>query len=67
MSRRTAWRIARQQGWASTYAAEYLAVTQLQADALITIDPELAAKARDLVPLARLAALTAEEDPVPDG
>ena len=59
VSRRTAWKIAQEQGWETTFDAEYLAVTRLQADALITIDPQLAAKAADIVPLARLAALTA--------
>ena len=58
VSRRTAWKIAREQGWDTTLDAEYLAVTRLQADALVTIDPGLAARARDLVPLAPLAALT---------
>ena len=45
-------------GCDTTLDAEYLAVTRLQADALVTIDPGLAAKARDLVPVAPLAALT---------
>ena len=58
VSRRTAWKIAREQGWDTTLDAEYLAVTRLQADALVTIDPGLASKARDLVPVAPLAALT---------
>ena len=58
VSRRTAWKIAREHGWTSTYDAEYLAITRLQADALITIDPKLAAKAEGLVPLAPLSALT---------
>ena len=58
VSRRTAWKIARAQGWETTYEAEYLAVTQLQADALVTIDPEMAAKAKGLVPTAHLDALT---------
>jgi predicted nucleic acid-binding protein len=58
VSRRTAWKIAREQGWGTTLDAEYLAVTRLQADALVTIDPGLAARARDVVPLAPLAALT---------
>jgi len=31
VSRRTAWRIAREQNWDTTYDAEFLAVTQLQA------------------------------------
>jgi len=59
VSRRTAWRIAQDHGWDTTFDAEYLAVTRLQADALITIDPQLATKAADVVPVARLAALTA--------
>jgi predicted nucleic acid-binding protein len=59
VSRRTAWRIASEQGWASTREAEYLAVTKLQADALVTVDPALAAKAQGLVPIAPFRALTA--------
>jgi len=59
VARRTAWRIAQDQGWDTTFDAEYLAVTRLQADALITIDPQLATKAAGIVPLERLAALTA--------
>jgi predicted nucleic acid-binding protein len=58
LSRRTAWRIAREQGWETLYEAEYLAVAKLQADALITIDRELAAKARGIVSLAPLDALS---------
>lgn len=60
VSRRTAWKIAREQDWETTYDAEYLAVTRLQADALVTIDPALATKAKDLVPLAPLEALTTD-------
>lgn len=59
VSRRTAWRIAREQGWETTYDAEYLAVTELQADALVTVNPALAAKARGVVPLANVDVLTA--------
>jgi predicted nucleic acid-binding protein len=44
-----AWRIAAQLNWASTYRAEYIALTQLQADALVTADDELAAAARVFV------------------
>jgi len=40
-------------------SAEYLAVTRLQADALVTVDPELAAVARDSVPLAAVDDLLA--------
>ena len=60
VSRRTAWKIAREHGWDTTFDAEYLAVCQLQADALITIDEALAAKAAHIVPLATLAALVAD-------
>lgn len=58
VSRRTAWRIARELGWDSTHDAEYLAVTRLQADALVTVDPQMARKAAGVVPLAGLEALT---------
>ena len=56
VSRRTAWKIAREQG-ALTHDAEYLAITRMQADALVTIDPKLAARAEGLVPLAPMIAL----------
>jgi predicted nucleic acid-binding protein len=49
VSRRTAWRIAREHDWNTLRNAEYLAITRLQADALITVDPDLAATARDVV------------------
>ena len=57
VSRRTAWNIARDQGWPTIADAEYLAVTTLQADALVTVDPTMAAKATGLVPLADFDAL----------
>ena len=57
VSRRTAWKIAREHGWENIFDAEYLAVCLLQADALITIDETLAAKAAHIVPLATLGAL----------
>src|SRR2546430_3448673 len=56
VSRRTAWNIAREHGWVTTYDAEYLAVTRLQADALITIDPALATNAQGLPPPGPVAA-----------
>ncbi|MGI8867693.1 MAG: hypothetical protein ACR2F6_02270 [Mycobacteriales bacterium] len=62
MSRRTAWKIAREQDLETTYDAEYLAVTKLLADALITVNPALARKSKDVVPLAPLEALTADQD-----
>jgi predicted nucleic acid-binding protein len=58
VSRRTAWKIAREHGWETLTDAEYLAVCQLQADALVTVDPAMAAKAAGIVPLAGLAALS---------
>lgn len=57
VSRRTAWTIASKQGWVTTRLAEYIAVTTLQADALIPTDPELMARATGLVPLAPFEAL----------
>ncbi len=57
VSRGTAWRIARERGWDTLRDAEYLAVTRLQADALVTVDPDLAAKADGAVPVAPLRAL----------
>ena len=57
VSRGTAWRIAEELGWADTADAEYLAVTRLQADALIALDPRLARLADGVVPLAELGEL----------
>jgi predicted nucleic acid-binding protein len=58
VSRRTAWRIASQHGWDDIGDAEYLAVAQLQADALVTVDQFLARRARGIVPVTTLDALT---------
>lgn len=55
--RRVAWQLADRLGWASTFDAEYVALTRLQADALITADPDLAAAVRDLVRVAPIAEL----------
>lgn len=57
VSRRTAWQLAREHDWTTVRDAEYIAVTRLQADALIATDPDLAAKASGLVPLAALSDL----------
>jgi len=57
VSRGTAWRIAREQDWDTLRDAEYLAITRLQGDALVTIDPDLAAKAAGVVPVAPLQAV----------
>jgi predicted nucleic acid-binding protein len=60
--RRRAWDLADQLGWASTYDAEYVALTQLQADAFVTLDAELARSVEGIVPTASIAALTRKRD-----
>jgi predicted nucleic acid-binding protein len=55
--RRRAWEVADQLGWASTYEAEYVAFTQLQADAFVTLDAELARRVEGIVPTATIEAL----------
>ena len=55
--RRLAWKIADQLGWASTYDAEYVALTQLQADAFVTLDEELARSVEGIVATASIDAL----------
>jgi predicted nucleic acid-binding protein len=57
--RRVAWRLADQLEWAETYDAEYLALTQLQADAFVTLDAELARRVEGIVPTAPIDALQA--------
>lgn len=51
VSRRVAWQIAREHGFASTVDAEYLAVTRLQADVFIPLDPAVRARAEGIVPV----------------
>jgi predicted nucleic acid-binding protein len=55
--RRRAWSLAEQLGWAETYDAEYLALTQLQADAFVTLDADLARRVEGIVPTATIDAL----------
>ncbi len=55
--RRRAWELADQLGWASTYNAEYVALTQLQADAFVTLDAELVRSVEGIVPTASIDAL----------
>src|SRR4051812_44643418 len=43
------WKVAERLGWPDTFPAEYVAVTQLQADALITLDAALADAVQGLV------------------
>ncbi len=57
VSRRVAWKLAREHGWDNLRAAEYLAITQLQADALVAGGHELAHLAAGVVALAPSTAL----------
>ena len=52
--RRLAWRIATEQGWPTTFDAEYLSLTKLQADAFLTLDAERRRGAEGIVTLASL-------------
>jgi predicted nucleic acid-binding protein len=54
---RRAWDLADQLGWASTYDAEYVALTQLQADAFVTLDAKLARSVKGIVATASIDAL----------
>jgi hypothetical protein len=58
VSRRVAWQIARERGLDSTVDAEYLAVTRLQADAYVTVDPVARTRAEGVVPLGTVDQLT---------
>lgn len=58
VSRRTSWRIAREQGWSGLADAEYAAVTRLQADALVSIDTDVQRRLRTLVPIVPVDALS---------
>jgi predicted nucleic acid-binding protein len=52
-----AWKAAVLLGWPDTFDAEYVALTQLHADALITLDRHLADAVKDLVTIAPIEAL----------
>jgi predicted nucleic acid-binding protein len=54
---RTAWRVADELGWETTYDAEFVALTQLQADAFVTSDSKLAGAVSGLVETATVDAL----------
>jgi predicted nucleic acid-binding protein len=56
--RRRAWDVADRLGWASTYNAEYVALTQLQADAFVTLDADLARSLKGIVPTASMDELS---------
>lgn len=53
-----AWKVADQLGWPDTLDAEYVALTQLQADAFITLDAELAHAVQGMVSTAPIEALS---------
>ena len=55
--RRRAWEVAEQMGWDDTYNAEYVALTQLQADAFVTRDAQLARNVKGIVATASIDAL----------
>ena len=63
VSRRTAWDLARAHGRGPLAPFEYLAVARLQADALVTVDTDLAALAEGVVPLAPVSALEGADTP----
>ena len=52
-----AWKAAGLLGWPDTFDAEYVALTQLHADALITLDRHLGHAVHDLVTVAPIEAL----------
>ena len=54
---RTAWKVADQLGWETTYDAEFVALTQLQADLFVTSDSDLARAVSGLVKTTSIDAL----------
>jgi predicted nucleic acid-binding protein len=52
--RRQAWKVADRMGGADTYAAEYVALTQVQGDAFVTLDRKLARSVRGIVETASI-------------
>jgi predicted nucleic acid-binding protein len=54
---RVAWEVAEELGWGDTLRAEYIALTRLQADALVAGDAELARGAARFVRVAGLEEL----------
>jgi indolepyruvate ferredoxin oxidoreductase alpha subunit len=55
--RRRAWDVADELGWASTYDAEYVALTLLQADSFVTLADDLARRVDGVVETASIDAL----------
>ena len=54
---RKAWKVADQLGWETTFDAEFVALTQLQADVFVTSNSDLARAASGLVKTATIDAL----------
>jgi indolepyruvate ferredoxin oxidoreductase alpha subunit len=54
---RQAWKVADDLGWETTYTAEYVALTKLQADAFVTSDRDLARAVSGLVETSTVDAL----------
>jgi len=52
--RRKAWQVADRLKWDTTYDAEYVALTLLQADAFVTMDAELARSVQGIVATASI-------------
>lgn len=52
-----AWKVADKLGWPDTFDAEYVALTQLQADAFVTLDQRLARAVTELVTVAPIEEL----------
>ncbi len=57
VSRGQAWRIAEDLNWDDTTNAEYVAIAKLQADALVTLDEDLAREVAGIVAIAPFEAL----------
>ena len=62
-----AWQVADELGWKDTFVAEYVALTQLQADALVTRDISLAQAARKVVAVATMDDLLSQPRATPAG
>ena len=58
-----AWKIADQLGWSDTFGAEYIALTQLQADAFVCMDPALARAIGNAVTVASIEDLSGSSQP----
>ena len=55
--RGTAWNVADELGWADTYDAEYVALTRLHGDALVTADADLVRRLDGVIPTVAPAVL----------